>query len=715
MRPRAEGVRAQRSLRCAQLLALLLVPLIILTIIFGIWTATSVWSFPRFVIAIVFVVYLPGKLLLDIGGLGVRGLDQLTLNLIIGMASSGMLYSVLAYAGVSWVFLAWPLSTALVSFYRERVTWRETLRHDVSVGGSHVLLAVVIVLGLLPFSILPFYYRNLDLLPGSSMTYAPRPIDVLQHLSFAYELTHSVPPEVPFFSGETLGYHYGVDLLAAMLSRIASLSVLDLTVRFLPTFFLVTAALAIFCFSRCWLECGYGAAAVTFLVIFGEDLSFAPGLLMGSREAWSALFFGVPTTYSLYFMNPMLPTLGILFAGLFCLARYWKSGDRAWLILAAFLFTALAEYKIFTLVHVVGALGLTGLVFLALFRDQRPVRVVAATLALAVPLVTHSLLVGQGAANVWVRVEPWPYIPEALEQMRLSGTVLGREVVALFEGSGNPMVGLAALLVLGLPIYLLGSLGVRVVGIPGIIKGMLRPEAETGAVFFLALFCAIGPLATLALTVTPWGYPPESEYNNAVWFYVQAKYVMWLFVVDLALRHRCHKRWLWQVSVVAAILVLSVPSSVQYFQTQRDRKLEILGEADLELLHFLGRECPNGEVVLSHRKLAEHIVALTPCRIPVLTCTYAHLFVSQPALEQREEDVTFFWNAWREEDLRSDILERYEAAYVVIDKRSPDFTSLQPSWHNTSDLASERQVRLDPCFENASYVVYETRCDDCGE
>src|SRR5262249_39582916 len=141
--------------------------------------------------------------------------------------------------------------------------------------------------------------------------------DVPFHLSIANELTHAVPPQVPFAAGQELSYHYAMDLLAALLNRGAGLSVMDLTVRFLPTFFLTLAALSIFCFSRAWLGSGRGAALTTFLILLAEDFSFVPRLLVGRPAGggigcWSVDYFQVPSTFSLYNLNPIVPALALL-------------------------------------------------------------------------------------------------------------------------------------------------------------------------------------------------------------------------------------------------------------------------------------------------------------------------------------------------------------------------------------------------------------------
>jgi len=580
------------------------------------------------------------------------------------------------------------------------------------VNAAHLFLVLVLVACLVPLFALPMYYRNLALLPEGRMSFLRKPNDVVFHLSISQELMHSIPPQAPFLAGRPLGYHCGMDLLVAMLARTAGLSVLDLTVRFVPTLLLLMTVMAVFCFSRIWLASGSWAALCTFLVMLGEEFSFVPGLLLGSDEVWSAQFFGVPTTYSLYFVNPMLPALAILFAGLFCLAQYWQAGGRAWPILAAFLFAALLEYKIFAMAHVVGVLGLAGLVYIVLFRDQRPWRAAAMTLILAVPLVIHSLFVGQGAAMVWTRVEPWPYIPEMLEELGVLNTMIGRQIEAVFQGDST-VSGWVALIFVALPVYLLGSLGVRVLGIPGVLKGMLRPKPEAGVRWFLALFCVVGPLATLILTVSPWGYPPESEYNNAVWFFVQSKYVLWLFVVELAMRWLAGRRQAWKAIFVAAMIALSVPSSLQYFQRQLSQEHTLLQRQDLELVEFLRGRCSEGQVVLSRQSTGEYVVALTTCRAPVLNLgIYTHSFASGEELAQRQADRRDFWESWNQGELRADLVERYEVDYVLVDKRAGDAIFDGSFVISAPGSGGEESLTLAPSFENEHFVVYTVVRDD---
>ena len=149
-----------------------------------------------------------------------------------------------------------------------------------------------------------------------------------------------------------------MDLAVAMFARATGLNMRDLTVRFVPTLFLGLSMLSVFCFSRNWLRSGYFGAFVVFLVFFGADFSFIPGLLLGEKGDWSLRYFSAPAVVTLFYTNPILPGLGVLFAGLFCLDCYMRERSRAWLFLTALLFVALIEVKMLIAAQLMCSLAL---------------------------------------------------------------------------------------------------------------------------------------------------------------------------------------------------------------------------------------------------------------------------------------------------------------------------------------------------------------------
>lgn len=677
----------------------------LLTVAFGTWTATCVCSFPVFLAAVVFLMYFPGKFLLDATRLGLLPLEDLTLSLLLGMTTSSVLYWISAFLAIPGVFVLWPVVATVTYFYRQRDIRPHIRAFHLPLDLSHLLLIGTIVLGLIPLFSTPIYYRDYALAPHGTMTFTGFPDSIL-HLSIANELTHSIPPQVPFLAGTSLRYHYGMDLVAAMISNTFGLSTLDLTVRFLPTLFLIEAMLSVVCFSRACVRSNYWAVLITFLVFFGEDFSFIPGLVLGSQADWSAGFFGVPTTFSLYFINPMLPGLGILFTGLFCLLNYCRRETRLWLVLTAWFIVMLMQYKIFAAAHVVASLAIAGCAYYTLFRDARLLRILAGTSVLAIPFVVHSWFGTEAGAGMWVRVAPWPYMPAAISQLGLSTTSLGKYVSAAYAGGPMTPNMLGAVFLVALPVYLLASAGLRFIAVPVLLKELFRPRSQTPVRLLMAVFVLLGPLITLTWAVTPTGYPPLAQYNNSVWFYVQSKYVAWVFAVEPIMVLWPGKSRFLQIAVLSLVVGLSIPSTVQHFSVFRASELPKLDRSEMELVGFLKEACSRGEVALSRQESAVVLLAMTNCRVPVAAGLYATQLTGLRELQQRSKDRDDFWAAWNQGELRTDILDRYKVAYVVVDKKAQ---SAGPVSSVGQDRLTLAETVLRPRYENRRFVVYQVR------
>ena len=380
---------------------------------------------------------------------------------------------------------------------------------------SALVLAGVLALGIIALAFFPLYYTNFTWQPDRTMRVYPVS-DVLFHIAIANELTHTVPPQAPLFAGHPLSYHYGMDLAVAMFARATGLDVRDLTVRFVPTLFVGLSMLSVFCFSRNWLRSGYFGAFVVFLVFFGADFSFIPGLLLGEKGDWSLRYFSAPAVVTLFYTNPILPGLGVLFAGLFCLDCYMRERSRAWLFLAALLFVALIEVKMLIAVQLMCSLALAAVVYLIIFSKADLFKIAGCTAIAAIPLVCWVLLKNRSGAQIVTKFEPWLYVSHAMQTL----------------GLGNWLSGPLAFVVVALPIYLVGCLGLRVIGVPAILTAIFRPRPGGAVRFLLGIFVVIGVVIALTCSFTPAGW--TFRYNPiSSTFLVQSEYVAWIFAVEV--------------------------------------------------------------------------------------------------------------------------------------------------------------------------------------
>jgi hypothetical protein len=662
-----------------------------------------------FFAAVAMLAYVPGKLLLILLKRTLGPVEDFTLACVLGLVVSALTYWLMALAHQAHVYVLWLLATTGFFFYLHAGKWKsvfgpfekvtphnkETVRP--SRDRSGLALAGVVALGVAVLALLPQHYTNLTRRADGTMRAHPVP-DVFLHIAIANELTHTIPPQAPVFSGHPLTYHYGMDLVVAMFANATGLNTRDLTLRFVPTLFLALSMLSVFCFSRGWLGSGYFAVLVMFLVFFGEDFSFIPGLLLGEKRDWSARYFSVPTVFSLFYTNPMLPAVGLLFAGLFCLQRYLRERSGAWLVISALLLVALLEVKVFTAAHVMCSLGFSAVVYLLLFRNADLFKVAALTAALTVPLVLSVYLGNKSGANIVAAFDPGLYVFHMME-------VLGMK---------NRLTGVVALTGIALPVYLVGCLGLRVIGVPAMLKAIFRPDQKSGLRFVLAFFVVLGVLIALTYRLVPTGLEPA--YNNSAWFLAQSKYVAWIFAVEVLQRLYRHvvargvRPGPIAGVITASTVALSVPATVQHFALERDpnriygkplgKELQSYSLESLGVIDFLTKDAQPGDVVLPGNSLLAPTLALTKCRVPL--GYFSNYLVAPSEYSQRETAEKEFWKAWRLGKVRDELLREAGVRYVAVSKRTERVPAKIPS-------------ALSEVFTNSEFAVFKVRRESLSE
>ena len=666
-----------------------------------------------FVIAVILLAYVPGKVLLIALKRTLSPLEDVTLACFLGLIVSGLLYWLMTFAHQGRLYLLWPLTTAGLCVWflaskgkyllanSGRLEPLSQANASRSRDRSALALAGVLALGIIALAFFPIYYTNFAWQPDGTMRVYPVP-DVLFHVAIANELTHTVPPQAPLFAGHSLSYHYGMDLVVAMFQRTTGLNTRDLTVRFVSTLFLALTMFSVFCFSRNWLRSGYFAAMVVFLVFFGEDFSFVPGLLLGQNVDWSLRYFSVPpAVLPLFYTNPILPGVGLLFAALLCLQRYLQERSGAWLFLTALLLVALVEVKIFTAAQIMSSLGVAALLYLVVYRNSELFKLAACTAALTIPLVWPVVLKNKSEANVVLKLEPGVYISQAMEAI----------------GIKDRLSGWLAFAVVALPIYFIGSLGLRVIGVPAMFNGIFRPDSKSALRFILALFVVIGLVIALMFSITPAGW--AFRYNPVSGtFLVQSKYVAWLFAVEVL---QTLYRWaigrgvyssVAAATITAVAVGLSVPATVQHFIFWRNpdhffgngkpfgKQLQSYDRETVAVTDFLMKDAKPGDVVLCQDELLPPILALTNCRVPLGYFGYSS--VARSDYTRRESEVKQFWKDWQLGKFQQELVRETGIRYIVVRKTAEGFPATIP------DIISN-------VFENSEFAVFKVRQQRLGE
>jgi len=658
-----------------------------------------------FLIAVVLLAYVPGKLLLGLLRRTLTPLEDATLACFLGLIVSGFVYWLITFGHQSHLYFIWPVGTGAVFIWLQSRSTRSLLRQSANIELSNkesakpafdrslLVFAGIVALGVIALAFLPIYYTNLTSRADGTMRVYPVP-DVLFHVALANELTHTIPPQAPHFAGHGLAYHYAMDLVVAMVANTTGLSTVDLTVRFVPTLLLVLSMLSVFCFSRNWLASGYFGALVVFLVFFGEDLSFIPGLLLGENVDWSLSYFSVPpAVFPLFYTNPILPAVGLLFAGLLCLRRYLSEAGGTWLFVTSLLFAALVEVKIFTAAQLMASLGLAAVVYLLFFRNTALIKIGVCTATLATPLVCSVFFQNKSAANMVTKFAPGLYISQAMEAI----------------GMKDWSTGWIAFAGIALPIYLIGSLGLRVIGLPALFNAIFRPNPTSALRFVLGVFVVIGILIALMFSITPAGW--TFKYNPiSGTFLIQSKYVAWIFAVEVL---QSLYRWAVGRNVSSALVAtgimaiaagVSVPSTLQHFLFWRNpnhyfgqgkpfgNELQNYNLETLSVIDFVRKDAVPGDVVLPGDNLLAPVLALTKCRVPIGYFAYAA--VARSDYLQRQTAEKKFWAAWRQGNVQEEFLRETGVRYIVVRK-------------STDGVPAAIPAAISNVFENSEFAVFK--------
>src|SRR5882762_3661194 len=665
-----------------------------------------------FFIAVGLLAYMPGKLLLVLLRRKLTPLEDITLACVLGLVVSGLVYWLMTFANQGRFYFLWPLIAAGIFVCFHQSNWRSLLVNSSSIESiskgsvilsrdrSALVLAGLLALGIIALAYFPGYYTNFTWQPDGTMRVYPIS-DVLFHVAIANELTHTVPPQAPLFAGHPLSYHYGMDLAVAMFARATGLNPRDLTVRFVPTLFVGLSMLSVFCFSRNWLRSGYFGALVVFLVFFGADFSFIPGLLLGEKGDWSLRYFSAPAVVTLFYFNPILPGLGVLFAGLFCLDCYMRERSRAWLFLAALLFVALIEVKMLIAMQLMCSLALAAVVYLIIFSKADLFKIAGCTALGAIPLICWVLLKNRSGAQIVTKFQPWLYVSHAMQTL----------------GLGNWLSGPLAFVGVALPIYLVGCLGLRVIGVPAILTAIFRPRPGGAVRFLLGIFVVMGVVIALTCSFTPAGWTFRDNPISST-FLVQSEYVAWIFAVEVfqTFYQWAIRRGMYPALAAGGIMItaggLSLPATVQHFLVWRDpdhffgagkpfgRELLTYDLQTLAAMEFLQTDAHPGDVALTADNLIAPVLALTKCRVPI--GYFANAAVARGDYMRRETAEKKFWSAWHQGNIQEDFLREVGVRYIVVRKSS-------------DRLPAEIPATISNVFENPEFAVLKVDTERLSE
>jgi len=249
----------------------------------------------KFLAGLLFFVFIPGQSLYRLSRLKLGRLEAVTLSSVLGIALSALIYKLAFMLHVEWIFIGWLLLTLLYFIFS--LIKSPPQKKDFSFKISWLGIGFVALLMLVLVVLISDNFRNGIKQNDGSVTVNMHYYDGFLRNAVVRELSHSVPPQMPFAAGFPISYHYGMDLFISMFYRYLGIGVLDLIHRLTLTAFFILMLAAVFIFFRELTDNGKAALLGTFLAVFGSGgLAFLATWIKGIPQ-WGNLF------YSFYFLD----------------------------------------------------------------------------------------------------------------------------------------------------------------------------------------------------------------------------------------------------------------------------------------------------------------------------------------------------------------------------------------------------------------------------
>lgn len=537
--------------------------------------------------SVFFIFFLPGRLILHFLRLRFSLLETITVSLVVGLLFFTGLNYVLGYFGLRflmlWAILGLNLFVLLI-FWQERKTLFKNLQFNLK--RSHYVLVFLIFLGIICQGSIVFFS---GIKAEGGIVFRGEIHDAFWHLALIGELKDHFPPEHPGFAGERLtNYHFLYDLTVASFSNLTKLPLLDLYFRFFPILISLLLGLSAFIAVRCFLKSEAAANLAVFLTYFCGNFAYFLPLLRGLNTPWSDYSFWINQTHSALYNPQFALSLPIFLTGFFLFLKYLKEKSLAVLVIASLPLGMLIGFKLYGGMVVLGGLLIVGLAEVIFYKKTKTLWLFLASLAIALaiflPNYSHRESLFLFAPGWFLRA-----MVEDPDRLNLSDWVL-RENTYLMLGD---FFGIFRLRLIEFLIFLIGNLGIRVLGLYGLFVFIRKGSKMRLEELFLFV-------AVLISFLFPMFFIQKGSVANTIQFAFYFLIAMNVFTV-IVIENFIRKKERWQkIAILLFIFLLAVPSSVKMFVgffTSPVAPTTIPNE-ELEALAFLEEEPDHDATVL---------------------------------------------------------------------------------------------------------------------
>lgn len=540
-----------------------------------------------FLFATLFLFTLPGFGFIKFLRIKLPGyLDKYMLSTALGLTSftlASYLLSLIHARDLIWIFISFGFFIAAKNIYHLPLLMTKIKR------GFFSLFTLILIIGSLGLVLINApsglkYDRGV-------LFWSAHGHDGIWHVALIEQMSkENFAFTNPEYAGQKLqNYHFFIDLLMSEISRILYFSPMDLYFRFMPALLSILLGLASFSFVRRWsgstISGFWSMVFVYFLGNFGFIVTFLRnGNLNGESVFW------IPQLFSVQGNPPQATAVMIMAALAYCILAFLRDKEREHLLPIVILGSTLVEFKVYAGVVLLGALFLVGVYELFLKRNLWPVSLFVATL---IPAGLISLPNAKGASDYLI-FEPWWFIRTmvvASDKLNWLDLELKRQTY-LYEHNIKRVIQLE---LTAFSIYVVGNLGVRLIGLMQGIKMLLQKK----------LFRDSFDLFFLAITLLSFGIPMLFLQKGVAYNIIQTSQYALLFLSFLSayalgeVFTKVKKKAL-LVVLSTVVILLGIPTQIGLlWGFYAHPPNAIIQNSQIEALTFLKNKSSDADIILT--------------------------------------------------------------------------------------------------------------------
>jgi hypothetical protein len=637
----------------------------------------------KFLSGLAVIVYVPGTVLCHLLRIESPRFPFVILSLSTGMLTSTVMYKLSRVLGTDAVFAAW-LGLAAILFavmLLRRPPRRSDFRFRITPIGIGFALIVALVTGMLLID----NFRNGQTREDGSLVINLHYYDGFIRNAVVRELSHSVPPQMPFASGFSLSYHYGMDLFLSLFHRGLGLSVPDLIHRFSISFFFFLFLGGAFILIRELAGSDRTAVLGTFLLVFTSGgLAYWAGLLLGVPN-WGNVFYAF---YLFHFLgiNSILPAAAVLFIGMYAVSRACTTGRTGWAVLAALQLALVLEFKLFLIGPILASLLLAGAITWIFQRQRQLLKVLGITFILASPLILLAYLGHRNGLDYTLRIGFSDWIRFSFQDLRLTGLQKAWGDL-VHRGLARPDTILAVMG--GGLFFFVGSFGLNGLALPSMVKQFFSFRSCSPLRSFLISLFGGSVLYYFSINFFLGG---RARNVTNIYVYFIGLMILTCFWAERIFELSRAWRRTGQAIFLIGVIGLGLPNTLRFLWTKyQTPQPTYYSAAFLEAAGWIERHS-EPEATILHPLTLLHVCYVKNRRVVLDYSANSFLtyHLSAKQIQSRRQDVVRFFQDPR---LNGDVLDTYGVAYILI--RSP-------KWMHA--LLAERPRKM-TCYRDMGTVV----------